>query len=75
MFETCTEVDPEDVYHPGPPYEVSMEVAVTLVAAMLLCPGHPYAGTWRAALQAGENWRRTAGRTTSTSRSTNGSEP
>jgi hypothetical protein len=54
VFDACTEVHPEDV-HQRPPYEVSMEVAVTLVGALRLCPGHPYAGHWRAALQAGEN--------------------
>ncbi|MFC0003506.1 hypothetical protein [Micromonospora siamensis] len=53
LYTICAEIDPDDAYaEPG--FAASAEQIAEINAALLLCPTHPYAKKWRAAVQRGQ---------------------
>lgn len=53
LYEICAEVDPDDVYA-GDGFAASEEQIPEIKAALTLCPKHPHAAKWRAAVKRGE---------------------
>ncbi|PWU56293.1 hypothetical protein DLE60_26505 [Micromonospora globispora] len=53
LYEICAAVDPDDVYVEAG-FAASSEQIPEINAALILCPTHPYAKKWRAAVQRGQ---------------------
>ena len=53
LYELCAQVDPEDVYVEDG-YAASEEEIPEIKAALKLCPKHPHAAKWQAAVKRGE---------------------